>query len=264
MKTIAIMNLKGGVGKTTTSATVAYILSERGNRILLLDADMQGNLSQSYSIPVEDGTSMLDLLETGVKSVTPTHYARIDMIPSDSSLMYADVDAIKDGGRCNINAIRDLRDAIQEDNDRRSTDGDRSAYDYILIDCPPSFSAACTAALTAADSVIIPVRLDAFSTAGMAELQKQIANMRRVNGDLTIDGILITQWTATPEEVQALAFLREKTSLPIYKTVIRYSKRVGAATFSRQPLPVYSPNSAAAIDYRHFVNELMEGGAQNA
>jgi len=255
MKTIAVLNLKGGVGKTVTTANVGHILAASyGKKVLLIDGDSQGNLSQYFGVKPEEGTTTVDLLENGAgyypDFVTATDIPSIDIIPADMTLMDADVDAIKDG-RCKLQAITDLRDAIEADN------AQERVYDYILIDCPPAFSAASTAALMAADEVIIPIRLDAFSTEGMGRLTAQIRNMQRINERIKLGGLLVTQYTRTPEEQDTLAFLRNGSGLPVYKRIIRYSKRVGASTFARQPLADFSPGSSAARDYKRFVDELV-------
>ena len=255
MKTIAICNLKGGVGKTVTTANVGHILATSyGKNVLLIDGDSQGNLSQYFSVTPEEGSTTVDLLEIGTNCypdfVTGTKIPGIDIIPADMTLMDADVDAIKDG-RCKLQSIADLRDAIEEDNALEHS------YDYILIDCPPAFSAASTAALMAADEVIIPIRLDAFSTEGMTQLTAQIRNMHRINERTTLGGLLVTQYTRTPEEQDSLAWLRDQSGLPVYERIIRYSKRVSASTFARQPLAEFSPGSAAARDYKRFVDELI-------
>jgi len=264
MKTIAVLNLKGGVGKTVTTANVGHILAvSYGKKVLLIDGDSQGNLSQYFGVTPEEGATTVDLLESGAgyypDFVTATDIPDIDIIPADMSLMDADVDAIKDG-RCKYQAIVDLRDAIETDNTQERI------YDYILIDCPPAFSAASTAALMAADEVIIPIRLDAFSTEGMGQLSAQIRNMQRINERIKLGGLLVTQFTRTTEEQNALAFLRDRSGLPVYKRIIRYSKRVSASTFARQPLAEFSPGSAAARDYKRFVDELVtaeNGGTNN-
>lgn len=256
MKTIAICNLKGGVGKTVTAANLAAVLAgDHHKRVLLIDADGQGNLSQFYGVTDHENTT-LDLLQNGTgyypDFVTPTKLSDIDIIPADMSLMYADVDAIKDG-RANLSAIADLRDAIEADKE----DG----YDFLIIDCPPAFTAASTAALAGADSVIIPIKLDAFSTAGMAELVAQIKNMKRINERISLAGVLVTMWGGSPEEKAALQFLTDK--MPVFRTKIRSSPRVGASTFAREPLRTYSPRSSASRDYRALVTELT-GGKTNA
>lgn len=258
MRTVIIFNLKGGVGKTMTTAAMADILAkDHGKRVLLIDADGQGNLSQYFGVEAQEGSSLLDLLQGTNEPhypdfVTPARPG-IDIIPADMSLMYADVDAITDS-RCNLQAIEDLRGTIEAD----GADG----YEYLLIDCPPAFSAASTAALMAADEVIIPVRLDAFSTAGMAELLAQISNMRRINDRLRVAGVLATQYQRTEEEQAALALLEASNGLPVYRSRIRHSPRVGAATFAREPLVAFSPHCGAAKDYRRFVREFLdqEGG----
>lgn len=261
MRTICFCNLKGGVAKTTTTATVAHMLATlHGKKVLLIDADSQGNLSQYFGVPAEEGNSTLDLLETGAgyypDFVTPTSIQGIDIIPADMSMMSADVADLTDK-RCNLYGINDLRESIEEDNRNLFADGELPVYDYILIDCPPAFSAACKAALLAADSVIIPIRLDAYSTEGMTNLTMQIANMRRINKRLELSGILVTQWTNTKEEVDNFDFLRHKSGLPVYRTRIRFSKRVSAATFACEPLLTFSPWSAATKDYKAFTETLI-------
>lgn len=252
MRTIAIFNLKGGVSKTVTTAAMADCLAaDHGKRVLLIDADQQGNLSQYFGTVAEAGCDLLALLQGTNEPyypdfVTPARPG-IDIIPADMSLMYADLDAIKDG-RCNLSAIEDLRGAIAEDN----------AYDYILIDCPPAFSAASTAALTAADAVVIPIRLDAFSTSGVAELMQQVVNMRRANDRLCVAGVLATQYQRTDVEIDALALLAVRSGLPVYRTKIRQSPRVAAATFAGESLLTFSPHCGAAKDYRRFVREFLE------
>lgn len=262
MRTIAIFNLKGGVGKTMTTAAMADCLAaDHGKRVLLIDADAQGNLSQYFGAEAEDGSDLLALLQGENEHyypdfVTPARKG-IDIIPAGMSLMYADVDAIKDG-RCNINAIEDLRGAIAEDAAR----GESGAYDYILIDCPPAFSAASSAALTAADDVIIPARLDAFSTSGVSELTKQIANMHRVNERLRVAGILATHYLRTSVEDDTLTYLTVQSGLSVFLTKIRQSPRVAAATFARESLLSFSPHCGAAKDYRRFVREFLEREAK--
>jgi len=266
MRTICFCNLKGGVAKTTTTATVAHMLATlHGKKVLLIDADSQGNLSQYFGIPAEEGNSTLDLLENGAgyyqDFVTPTSVQGIDIIPADMSLMSADVAALTEK-RCNLLSLADLCDAIRKDNQQLEADGELPEYDYILIDCPPSFSAACTAALYAADSVIIPIRLDAYSTRGMANLTMQITNMRRINDGLQLSGILVTQWTNTKEEADAFDFLRHNSALPVYRTPSRFSDRVSAATFAREPLLTFSPWSAATKDYKAFTETLISEEAK--
>ena len=154
MKTIAIVNLKGGVGKTVTAVNVAAILAtEYGQRVLLIDADPQANATQSLLPPGEYNTL------AGLLTIPDAYYddllyhssiRGLDVLPADDELRNLDVDLLQ-GERPNLRAIRDLRDAVAEDD----------AYDCIVIDCPPALSPACAAAIAASTDVVIPIKVDA-------------------------------------------------------------------------------------------------------
>lgn len=251
MKTIAIMNMKGGVGKTTSAINLASVLAkDYGKRVLLIDADPQGNLSQFFKADT-DVFTILDLLAEGAgyypDAIGSTAEEHIDLIPANMRLLEADVSGFQTG-LINLLGIANLRDVLMEDD----------AYDVILIDCPPAFSAGTMAALAAAGEVIIPVRLDAFSTSGMTELIVQVANMRKVNPDLRVAGVLLTMYRSTPACEEAEKFLREQNTFRVFDTVIRFSDLVGDSTFAQEALPVFSPRSAACVDYRRFVREYLE------
>ena len=136
-------------------------------------------------------------------------------------------------------------------------------YDYVVIDMPPAFSLAARAALVAADEVIVPIKLDAFSVKGMAELLRQLRSMERVNPGLTLAGVLITMWRNIDVVHQAEEVLRASRDLKVFQTTIRRTDRVDESTFQRQPLHIYSPRSAASIDYQQFVAEYLLGGREN-
>ena len=207
----------------------------------------------SFGIDAEEGADTLALLTEGAgyypEFVTPTVYDGIDLIPSDINLLAADRHMAQSGVGRMQRAIADLRDAIEEDADQDN------AYDLILIDCPPALSAACTAALAAADEVIIPIRLDYYSTGGMANLAEQLQHMRAINPRLSVLGVLVTQFTHMADEKEALAAIRGG-ALPVFETVIRFSKAVPSATFQKVPLPVARPYCAASKDYAELVKEI--------
>ena len=171
MKTIAIMNLKGGTAKTVTAATMARCLAaEHDKQVVLIDADQQGNLSQYFGVTdTSQCGSTWTLLTDGAgywpDFVTPAG-PNLDLIPSGMELARADLP----NSGAKVTQIEDLRTVLAED-----------SVDFLIIDLPPSLGVAAQAALLAADEVIIPIRLDVFSTAGMAELARQVDSMRTVN-----------------------------------------------------------------------------------
>jgi len=251
MKTIVICNLKGGVAKTTTVINMASILATNyGKPVLVIDADSQCNTSEFFASEFfeEDYISLADLLRDPQSSVTAyaTNYPGIDIVPGSETLMDLDLTKVEMES-VQVNAIKQITDdpAIEY------------AYDYCIIDCPPAFNAACAAALLAADEVIIPIKLDAFSLRGMANLMRQIANMRQINPGLKLAGVLPTMWYRD-ELIEAAERTLLESGFRVFHH-IRDSRKVNGMTFDQNPLVLYSPRSAAAVDYRRFVREYLGG-----
>ena len=208
MKTLCCMNLKGGVGKTVTADNMAAILAaDHRKRVLLIDADHQGNTSRFFLREEEIASTVRDILTGESEPYWPENVYH-------------------------------------------------TGYEGLIIDMPPAFSLAARAALAAADEVIVPIKLDAFSVAGMAELLRQIQSMRKVNDRLTLAGVLITMWRNVDVVNQAEQVLRG-SGIPVFRTTIRRTDIVDESTFQRQPLIVYSPRSAACVDYRRLVAEYI-------
>lgn len=253
MRTTAIFNAKGGVGKTITTVNMAAELAARGKRVLVIDADPQCDTSRFFK--AEDGCTLYDVL-TGChepywpNNVLPTAFERIELLPGDARLTTLDIKAIKDGG-VNLTALRDFCEAIAED------DG----YDYVLIDCPPSFTAATTMALASVNDVVIPIKPDSFSIHGMDNMVQQISGMREINPRLRVAGVLLTMMTGFKAAALGAEAVR-KLPVPVYKQTIRRSTKVDESTFLQQPvreiLPV-SGDFSVADDYHNFVTEYMEG-----
>lgn len=171
MKTISVVNLKGGVGKTVTAVNLAGILAaDYGKRVLLVDSDPQGDASQYIGV-VPDACSTADLFDGGSAYyedvIQHTIYRDLDIIPSDMQLASVDLDADIDRKQA-VRVYADLRDALVEDD----------AYDVMIFDCPPSFSLPCISAIAASDTVIVPIKPGAFEMAGMRLLADQIASVR--------------------------------------------------------------------------------------
>lgn len=257
IRTTAILNLKGGVAKTTTTVNMAAILArDYKAHVLVTDADSQCNTTEFFGANPECGNlaSILRIPEDHYypvhfcgSCVQTTEYANVDIIPGDESLMDLDLSKVE-LGKVNVNVLRQFVEGVS------------GLYDYILIDCPPAFNAASAAALVAADDVIIPIKLDAFSLRGMGNLMRQIKNMRRINPRLRLAGCLPTMWYNDPQVRDAEATLRA-AGLPIFHH-IRRSDKVDRMTWQQKPLLIASPNSAAGVDYRKFVAEYIKGAAK--
>ena len=249
MKTIAILNLKGGTAKTVTAATMARCLSaEHDKQVVMIDADQQGNLSQYFGVAdASDYCNTWQLLREGA-GYWPDFVTRVgpnlDLIPSGMELAQADLP--NSGAR--VTEIEELRTVLAED-----------GVDFLIIDLPPSLGLASQAALLAADEVIIPIRLDVFSTAGMAELTRQVDSMRSVNPRLRVAGILGTQFQRTAEEREIHRLLALESGLPVFRTVIRMSPPVPKSIAAAESILTFSPHCGASKDYRAFVREYLEG-----
>lgn len=252
MRTTAIFNLKGGVAKTVTTVNLAAVLArDYGQRVLLIDADSQANMTEFMRDPklpelpsLREG--LADLLKGFRVPVRETQMLGIRMLPATDALM--DLDVSKAGsGEADVMALAEFLEERRGD------------YDTVLIDCPPAFSAAAMAALCAADDVIIPVKLDAFSVRGLANMMAQVRNMKRVNPGLEVAGVLPTMWYRT--QAMEVAELGLKNSgLPVFPHISR-SISVDRSTFDQRPLIYSSPNCSAARDYRKLA-ALYTGGSE--
>lgn len=259
MKTIAIMNLKGGVAKTVTTVNLAADLAHfHSKRVLVVDADSQANateflgggreghsLATLLRMPKEERTKFSLAFEASAQTITASTVPAVDLLPADDSLMDLDLSKVEDGSAY-VSCLRDLRPELE-----------RSGYDFVLIDCPPAFNAAAAAALLAADEVIIPIKLDAFALRGMGNLMRQIYNMRRINPALRVDGVLPVMWYESKDNSRAMQRLQE-SGMTLFPR-IRRSTMVDAMTYRQEPLYISSPKSGACHDYKTFAARIAEG-----
>lgn len=255
MRTICFVNLKGGVAKTATTVNVAAILAKcHKKRVLIIDADSQCNSTDFYggdSAPF----NLADLLRYGPPAdgdwgIQETEFPGVSILPGDESLMDLDLTKVETGS-AQTQVLAELGQHMAQND----------LADFILIDCPPAFNAASAAALLAADEVVIPIKLDAFSLRGMANLMRQISNMRKINPLLRLSGLLPTMWYRSDNITKAEQQLTA-SGLPVFRH-IRRTDKVDDMTFAQQPLVLSSPKSAACVDYKRFVAELLRGGAGN-
>lgn len=256
MRTISFANFKGGTGKTVSCINMADILAGTGRRVLVIDADPQHNTTDFFG--ADDGVTLTDVLRGEAEPYWPdvvSHTGRlnIDILPGDMELLALDLAAMRSGGGEALARLRDFLAVLAEDR----------AYDFCVIDCPPSFTAASVAALSVSDDVIIPTRVDRFSQAGVAELVEQLRQLSaaRLTSALSWK-ILITCAAQTILCREGSALIRRQ-GWPVFRTEIRASVKVGESTFARKPLNEYDRKCGPAVDYRALAAEYLEGVENN-
>lgn len=254
MRTTVVLNLKGGVAKTTTVVNLAAILARRHEkRVLVIDADSQHNATGFFggASPAADTLSDMLRRKSRGNAVHRSNFRGVDLLAADDKLMELDLSQVK-GNSVDVCCIKNILTEL---------DG---KYDIVLIDCPPAFNAASAAALLAANDVVIPIKLDGFSLEGMANLMRQIQNMKRLNPKLKLAGLLPTMFYSDEEQEAALNQLRA-SKLPVYSPIrLQRRGKVDKTTFAKTPLIVTSPSCAACVDYKRFAAEYIgEGGERN-
>ena len=256
MKTIAIMNNKGGVGKTVTAINLADILiQDYRKRVLLADCDGQMNLTRFF-LPEYDpevGYSMVSLLLGDGEPVWSDNVVPLrpglNLVPGSLELYSLDLAAMSEGEDVRqTQRMLDFAEAVRQDEE----------VDYLIFDCPPGFTAASMAALRAADEVVIPMELDGFSIYGLSTLAEQLANLRRRGAKARVAGVLITKKRNT-EFSRSLEILVRGRGIHVFETAIRYTAKLPESTADSRPLSEYSFRSAAAVDYRRWVREYLGG-----
>lgn len=248
MKTIAVINLKGGCGKTTTVIAMADLLDRKYNkRILIIDNDKQGNAAKAmrcYDADAPAYTGEMLLSADAAGNIIHTYRENIDIIPCNLKMELAETGIKKEQG-------------AQHDRYRRALEKVREEYDYCIIDNPPSIGISVINAIVAADDIIIPVQQDEWSISGLTELTEQIQNIRTLNPDARIAGCLITDYEKSDTSEAAEQWLRTRSGQPFFKQKIRHTRKVKDSTHYRQAVTEYSRRSAAAQDYRKFMMEYM-------
>lgn len=250
MRTIAIINLKGGVAKTTSSINIAYILMRKGYKVLLVDNDKQGDCSRGMNRRTQDGEGidriMVDRHPDMEKLINKTDYLHLDIITANLGLLTANMEVTMDRVRPQQNR---LRKALQQVADN---------YDFCVIDNAPDINVSVINALTAADDVLIPVEVDDNTLEGMNELLDQIDDVKEeLNPDLKNVRCFITKYQKFNQaHLQGAEIIEEQ--YPIMRTKIRFSGVVARSTFVRMPVALHSPRSAAAEDYETLVNEYLD------
>lgn len=245
---IAIINQKGGVGKSTTANAIGAGLSLKGWKVLYIDLDAQGNLSYTLGAGGA-GLSALDVLNKSASAQQAIQQTRQgDIIPASLALAGADTIITAVGKEYRL---KEAIDPIEEN------------YDYIIIDTPPALGILTINALTACTGAIIPAQADIYSLQGISQLHSTIQTVRKYcNPQLTIKGIVLTRYSPrailSREVAEMIEETAEQFNTKLYKTAIRENIAVKEAQARQQDIFSYSPKSNAAEDYKTLVEEIIE------
>nr|WP_281496129.1 AAA family ATPase [Marivita sp. S6314] len=251
-KIIAIANQKGGVGKTTTAINFASALAEIGQKVLVVDLDPQGNASTGLGVMPEDRrATTYDLLLDDFPLqdiICKTRQANLSLVPSTTDLSSADIELIANEKRSFL-----LHDAL------RQTDMDQFAFDFVLIDCPPSLNLLTVNAMVAAHSVLVPLQSEFFALEGLSQLMLTIREVRQTaNPNLRIEGVVLTMYDARNNLSQQVEMdARDNLGDLVFETVIPRNVRVSEAPSYAMPVLEYDPSSKGAAAYRALAREFL-------
>ena len=253
-KTIAIANQKGGVGKTTTTVNLAASLGVLEKKVLVIDADPQANATSGLGITVDEvGIGTYQLLEhtaSAGETIIDTSSPNVELIPAHIDLVAIEIELVDKDDREYM-----LRRAIEDLKDQ---------YDYVLIDCAPSLGLLTLNALTAADSVIIPIQCEYFALEGLGKLLNTIKSVQRIhNPDLDIEGMLLTMYDSRLRlSNQVVEEVKKHFGDMVFETIIQRNVRLGEAPSYGESIIKYDASSKGAANYLNMAHELLQKNRQ--
>ena len=249
-KVIAIANQKGGVGKTTTSVNLAAAIAILEKKVLLIDADPQANATSGLGITVDDkklGTyELLEHTATVEQTILNTSVPHLDIIPSHIDLVAIEIELVDKDEREFM-----LKKALQSVQDQ---------YDYILIDCAPSLGLITLNALTAANSIIIPIQCEYFALEGLGKLLNTIKSVQKIhNANLDIEGLLLTMYDARLRlSNQVVEEVKKHFDTMVFKTIIQRNIRLSEAPSYGENIIEYDATSKGAQNYLSLAEEVLK------